>query len=124
MRTLVVLTLLALAEWGCTLSLSQGRDIDGRFASASPETRQWFREQRSPKTGGFCCSEADGSYVEEDIRGENYWIRSERTRGEWMLVPPDVVIKDPNRNGEPVAWYAEDEMGKLQIRCYAPGGGV
>jgi hypothetical protein len=29
----------------------------------------------------------------------------------------------PNRNGAPVAWWYFQE-GKLQIRCYAPGGGV
>ena len=45
------------------------------------------------------------------------------TKGEWIPVPAEVIIKGPNRNGTPVAWwYFED--GKLHIRCYAPGGGV
>ena len=32
-----------------------------------------------------------------------------------------MVIKDPNRNGAPVAWWFF-ESGRLQIRCYAPRG--
>jgi hypothetical protein len=73
--------------------------------------------------GGLCCNEADGTYAEEDIRNGVYWTRFELTGGEWIAVPADVVIKDPNRNGAPVAWWYFQE-GKLQIRCYAPGVGV
>ena len=51
------------------------------------------------------------------------WTRFEQTKGDWVPVPADVVIKDPNRNGPPVAWWYYQD-GKLQIRCYAPGGGV
>ena len=58
-----------------------------------------------------------------DIRNGVYWTRFELTKGEWIPVPADVVIKDPNRNGAPVAWWYF-QGGKLQIRCYAPGGGV
>jgi hypothetical protein len=96
---------------------------NGHYTSVSPEIRQWFRAQKSPKTGSLCCNEADGTYAEEDIRDGVYWTRFELTKGEWIPVPADVVIKDPNRNGAPVAWwYIQD--GKLQIRCYAPGGGA
>ena len=86
---------------------------NGQYNSVAPEVRQWFRAQKSPKTGGLCCNEADGTY----------WTRFESTKGEWIPVPADVVIKDPNRNGAPVAWWYF-QGGKLQIRCYAPGGGV
>jgi hypothetical protein len=96
---------------------------NGQYNSVSPEVREWFRMQKSPKTGGLCCNEADGTYAEEDIRNGVYWTRFALTKGEWIPVPADVVIKDPNRNGAPVAWwYLQD--GKVQIRCYAPGGGV
>jgi hypothetical protein len=96
---------------------------NGQYNSVSPEVRQWFRAQKSPKTGALCCNEADGTYAEEDIRNGVYWTRFELTKGDWIPVPADVVIKDPNRNGAPVAWwYVRD--GKVQIRCYAPGGGV
>ena len=95
----------------------------GQYSNVPAEVRQWFRSQKSPKTGGLCCNEADGTYAEEDLRNGVYWTRFEFTKGEWIPVPADVVIKDPNRNGAPVAWwYLKD--GKVEIRCYAPGGGV
>jgi hypothetical protein len=78
---------------------------NGRYNSVAPEVRQWFRAQKSPKTGGLCCNEADGTYAEEDIRNGVYWTRFESTKGEWIPVPADVVIKDPNRNGAAVAWW-------------------
>ena len=112
----IVLALLVL----CLPALA--RD-NGQYNNASPEVRQWFRAQKSPKTGGLCCNEADGIYAEEDIREGHYWTRFDLTKGEWMLVPDEVVIRDRNPNGAPVAWwYFQD--GKVQIRCYAPGGGV
>jgi hypothetical protein len=75
---------------------------NGQYAQVDPKIRQWFRNQLSPKTGGNCCNEADGVYAEEDIRGEHYWTRFPQSNGEWMQVPDDVVIKDPNRNGAPM----------------------
>ena len=78
---------------------------NGQYNSVSPEVRQWFRAQKSPKTGALCCNEADGTYAEEDIRNGVYWTRFELTKGDWIPVPADVVIKDPNRNGAPVAWW-------------------
>jgi hypothetical protein len=96
---------------------------NGQYNNVSPEIRQRFRHQKSPKTGALCCEEADGTYAEEDIRAGVYWTRFEQTKGEWIAVPPDVVIKDPNRNGGPVAWWYFLD-GEVQIRCYAPGGGV
>jgi hypothetical protein len=66
---------------------------NGQYNSVSPEVRQWFRSQKSPKTGGLCCNEADGTYAEEDIRNGVYWTRFELTGGEWIAVPADVVIK-------------------------------
>jgi hypothetical protein len=100
---------------------------NGQFAQADPQIRQWFRNQVSPRTGVHCCSEADGEYAEEDIRDGHYWTRFSQSNGEWMQVPDDVVIKDPNRNGAPVVWwYADIDHGKriVKIRCYAVGSKV
>jgi hypothetical protein len=102
---------------------------NGQYAQVDPKIRQWFRNQLSPKTGGNCCNEADGVYAEEDIRGEHYWTRFPQSNGEWMQVPDDVVINDPNRNGAPVVWwyYERNPVSKqreLKIRCYAVGGGA
>jgi hypothetical protein len=52
---------------------------NGQYNSVAPEVRQWFRAQKSPKTGGLCCNEADGTYAEEDIRNGVYWTRFEST---------------------------------------------
>ena len=95
----------------------------GQYRNVPADVRQWFRSQKSPKTGALCCYEADGTYAEEDIRNGVYWTRFELTRGEWIPVPSDVVIHDPNRNGAPVVWWFYQD-GRVQIRCYAPGGGV
>ena len=112
-RTMLTLLLL------CVPALARDH---GQYNTVFPEIREWFRAQKSPKTGALCCNEADGTYAEEDIRNGVYWTRFEQTKDEW-IVPSDVISKDPNRNGAPVAWWYFQE-GKVQIRCYAPGGGV
>ncbi len=63
-RTLLVLFVL------CAPALA--RD-NGQYNTVSPGIREWFRAQKSPKTGGLCCNEADGTYAEEDIRNGVYW---------------------------------------------------
>ena len=67
---------------------------NGQYSNVSPEIRQWFREQKSPRTGAPCCNEADGTYAEEVIRDGVYWTRFKETNGEWIPVPVDVVIKE------------------------------
>jgi hypothetical protein len=86
------------------------------------DIRKWFRSQKNPKTGVLCCDESDGVYAEEDIRDGSYWTRWPQNP-EWMRVPDEVVIRDPNRHGAPVVWWLY-ENGKPVIRCFAPGGGV
>ena len=54
------------------------------------------RNRRRP--AACVATEADGTYAEEDIRNGVYWTRFELTKGDWIPVPADVVIKDPNRN--------------------------
>jgi hypothetical protein len=127
MRKLTLLAALALfACAALTLATPFSRVLardDGQWRDVDPKVRQWFREQKSPKTGGYCCNESDGTYAEEDIRNGHYWTRFEQSKGKWIPVPDEVVIRDDNRNGAPVAWWFY-ESGNLRIRCYAPGGGV
>jgi len=94
---------------------------NGQYSQVSPEVRDWFRAQKSPKTGNFCCDEADGIYAEEDIREGRYWTRW--PGHDWRPVPEDVLIRDSNRHGAPVVWWYVDR-GETRIRCYAPGGCV
>lgn len=46
---------------------------------------------------------------------------SEETK-DWMQVPDEVIIREPNRHGAPVVWWMIRD-GDVAIRCYAPGGG-
>jgi hypothetical protein len=88
-----------------------------------PKSDSGFANRSPHRQAGYCCNESDGTYAEEEIREGHYWTRFEQSNGKWIPVPDQVVIRDPNRNGAPVAWWFF-ESGILQIRCYAPGGGV
>jgi len=106
----------------------------GQWAQVDPAEREWFRSQTAPNSKIPCCSEADGTYAEEDIRDGHYWTRFAwhyspngvqpeiEMHSDWMEVPDEVVIKDSNRHGAPVVWWVKDY--KLRIRCYAPGAGL
>jgi hypothetical protein len=96
---------------------------NGQYNNVSPEIRPWFQDQKSPKTGGLCCSEADGNEAQEDIQNGHYWTTWPAVAPVWYPVPDEVVINGPNKVGRPVVWtYWEN--GAVRIRCYSPGGGV
>ncbi len=96
------------------------RDLDGQWAQLPQHQRDWLRKQINPQNKMSCCSEADGEQVDEEIRAGRYWIQSAKTNGRWMIVPEEVVIKEPNLHGRPVAWWTI-ENGFFKIFCYAPG---
>jgi len=125
--TLVFLLLLSSPAWAHDWSHKD-------FAQANALERKWLQKQRHPKTNVLCCNDADGEQVEEDIRNGRYWINSNHTRGIWMLVPDEVVIREPNMHGRPVAWFRWEGAGSIQtlprddlrpvIYCYVPGAGL
>jgi hypothetical protein len=89
---------------------------DGRYAQ-SP-LKSWFDGLKSGK--GPCCSDADGtalSDVDWEAKGENYRVRIE---GNWIDVPDDAVLKEPNRAGKTMVWPMYRD-GRMQIRCFIPG---
>ncbi len=86
----------------------------------SPSQRKWFQEQKEPGTQKPCCNSSDGEEVQEDIRDGVYWVLSAKTQGEWLPVPPSAIITEPNRWGQPVAWFFH-EGGKPKVRCFSPG---
>ena len=75
------LPLVALAV-GTLMCPALARD-DGRFSHLPVEVRDWFRSQKSPVSGERCCDEADGTYVEEDIRDDHYWVRWDTVGKGW-----------------------------------------
>jgi hypothetical protein len=95
----------------------QARDR-GQFANANPEIKAWFDRLASRK--GPCCSDADGSAVSDvdwETSGGHYRVRIE---GEWVDVPEEAVITEPNRVGRTMVWPVRGYLG-LTIRCFMPG---
>jgi len=102
--------LLALAS-----HLGHARD-DGRYAG-SP-LKPWFDSLKSGK--GPCCSDADGSAVSDvdwESKDGHYRVRLD---GEWVDVPEDAVITEPNRVGRTMVWPLRGYLG-VSIRCFMPG---
>src|SRR3569832_308707 len=90
---------------------------DGR--DANTPLKPWFDSLRS-KAGGACCSNADGMAIADvdwDTSDGHYRVRLD---GEWIDVPDDTVITEPNRAGRTMVWpyYVN---GHPLIRCFLPG---
>jgi hypothetical protein len=105
----------AVALLGLASQLGYARD-DGRYAG-SP-LKSWFDSLKSGK--GPCCSDADGSAVSDvdwDSRDGHYRVRLD---GEWIDVPEDAVITEPNRIGRTMVWPLRGYLG-TSIRCFMPG---
>ncbi|WGR91681.1 hypothetical protein MTX26_14845 [Bradyrhizobium sp. ISRA443] len=112
LRCLGLVALLSVA----TAHLAQARDPDGRYAN-SP-LKQWFDGLRSGK--GPCCSDADGTAVSDvdwETKDGHYRVRLD---GQWIDVPDDAVITEPNRAGRAMVWPIRSYMG-ITIRCFMPG---
>ncbi len=107
--------LLAGAFAALPLKLAMGRD-DGRYAN-SP-LKPWFDSLKSNK--GLCCSVADGRAVADpdwDSKNGHYRVRLD---GQWIDVPDDAVITEPNRAGRTMVWPIKGALGTT-IRCFLPG---
>jgi len=90
---------------------------DGRYAN-SP-LKPWFESLHS-RGGGPCCANADGlelTDVDWDTRDGHYRVR---IQGQWIDVPDDRVITEPNRAGRTIVWpyYIN---GHPFVRCFIPG---
>ena len=113
LRTALTLLLVALVS-----PPGFARDVDGRYAAQNPELHKWFESLRSGK--GPCCSDADGSAVSDvdwETAGGHYRVRLD---GEWIDVPDEAVITEPNRIGRAMVWPIRGYMG-TSIRCFMPG---
>lgn len=94
------------------------RDLDGRYARANPELKAWFDGLRSAK--GPCCSDADGTAVSDvdwESANGHYKVRLDN---EWVDVPDEAVITEPNRIGRTMVWPIRGYLG-ISIRCFMPG---
>ena len=112
-RTICALLLAALA-----LAPTHARDLDGRYTAQNPDLHKWFEGLRSGK--GPCCSDADGSAVSDvdwETVGGHYRVRID---GQWIDVPDEAVITEPNRMGRTMVWPIWGYLG-VTIRCFMPG---
>ncbi len=96
-----------------------GRARDrGQFANANPGLKAWFDGLKSGK--GACCSDADGTAISDaDWKSGDGHYRV-RIEGEWVDVPDEAVITEPNRVGRTMVWPIRGYLG-LTIRCFMPG---
>ena len=83
-----------------------------------PELDEWFNRLASGK--GLCCSFADGfavSDVDWESKDGHYRVRLENN---WIDVPDDALITEPNRAGRTMVWPMWFNGGTF-IRCFMPG---
>jgi hypothetical protein len=114
--------------WLGTATLGWSRDLDGKYAQ-SP-LKNWFDQLASGK--GLCCSFADGAQVDDvdwdtecaDIAGAQECHYRVRLHGQWIDVPENALVTEPNRFGPAVVWPYMDQEGNTQIRCFIPGAGT
>jgi hypothetical protein len=112
-QTACAVLLLALVS-----GLGHARDPDGRYAKSNPELKAWFDGLRSGK--GPCCSDADGTAVSDvdwESAAGHYRVRLD---GEWIDVPDEAVITEPNRVGRTMVWPIRGYLG-VTVRCFMPG---
>jgi hypothetical protein len=99
------------------------RDLDGRFAQST--LKPWFDKLASGK--GLCCSFADGYAITDadwETKNGHYRVRLPVLHGsdqfEWVDVPEDALITEPNRAGRTMVWPMYHD-GKQTVRCFLPG---
>lgn len=99
------------------------RDLDGRYAGTP--LHDWFNTLKSAK--GYCCSDAYGTAISDadwQVKGGRYRVRVPIVAGsdvlQWVDVPEDAVITEPNRAGKTMVWPLYGYMG-VSIRCFMPG---
>jgi len=83
-----------------------------------PELNGWFDKLASGR--GLCCSLTDGVTVADpdwESRDGRYRVR---LYGEWIDVPDDALITEPNRFGRTMVWPMLFN-GKISVRCFMPG---
>jgi hypothetical protein len=134
---IAVVIAVAVAMFLLTLGMRAHAHWRPEYAQMNPLEQQWWKDQHNPTTKINCCSNADGTYAEEDIRDGHYWTKFKyRVSGDsgaevektsdWMEVPTDTILDTtPNIHGAPAVWwgvnYPTGGTPTPFIRCFAPG---
>lgn len=83
-----------------------------------PELNSWYQSLHSGK--GPCCDGSDAVRIADpdwETANGHYRVRIE---GEWIDVPDEAVITEPNRIGRTMVWPIKGYLG-VTIRCFMPG---
>jgi len=111
LKTSLLAVILAVLLFGSATA----RD-DGRYSGSA--LKPWLDSLKSGK--GPCCSDADGIAIADpdwESREGHYRVRLD---GEWIIVPDEAVITEPNRAGRTMVWPIKGFFG-TSIRCFLPG---
>ena len=115
----VAAIVLALFMLGVFVSHAWPRDLTGKYAQ-SPD-HEWVKSLHSPR-GAWCCDLADGHTVLDadwQSKDSHYQVRIE---GNWIDVPEDAVIGEPNKIGQTIVWMYRVN-GEPVVTCFLPGSG-
>jgi hypothetical protein len=94
------------------------------------EIGNWLHGLSSKKSGGSCCNGFDGKPPQAWVRTSGTGIYGEGSHYEvmiehnWVTVPDDAVITEPNKFGAAVVWYSTSHNGEhtnFNIKCFLPG---
>jgi hypothetical protein len=92
-----------------------------------PELNKWFESLKSGK--GLCCNGRDAVHVADpdwQTNNGHYRVRIDvssemgKVDMEWIDVPDEAVITDPNLSGHTLLWPVRGYLG-VTIRCFMPG---
>lgn len=138
--TIVVVIALLVMVW-CFMHLSPAHALPGDDHGNHGNLKAWFDNLSSGK--GLCCSFADGSAVKDvdwdtaevcdgNMQGGSGQSQEKvcqtlyrvRLHGEWIVVPLNAVVTEPNRYGPAVVWTYQDSAGVTQVRCFLSGAGA
>lgn len=85
-----------------------------------PELNEWFKGLRA-HSGVSCCDGSDATSLEDvdwDTKDDHYRVR---LNGQWVDVPDEAVIDDPNKAGPTMVWPYYGPNGVIIIRCFLRG---
>lgn len=86
-----------------------------------PDLDSWYGTLRSDG-GGPCCGgpKVDATTLDDadwESRDGHYRVRVD---GQWLDVPDEMVVKEPNRAGRTLVWLSYGN-GQPFVRCFMPG---
>lgn len=86
-----------------------------------PGLSDWYSGLRSGK--GPCCDGPgkDAIHLESDDWESKDGHYRVRLNGNWIDVPDEAVLKEPNKDGRTLVWPVKYYDGETLIRCFIPG---